>query len=575
MVATGTSAPLLRPVPHKRRNDGFGRPVSGPIRKSLEAACSRVLMFAAVFLTAVPSVPAVELRSSNLPIVVIDTRGLPVENARRIDAVMAVVDHGQGTRNRVEGPFDGYLGGIRIEIRGSSAVWQGWPKQSYAFETVDGSGNPLDAPVLGLPDENDWILYGPYTDKTFLRDALAYRLAADMGRYAPRTRFCELVMNGGYRGLYVLVEKIKRDRNRVAIAKMDPADNEGDAVTGGYIIKVDRPAGEENSWWTSGLSPSPDAKNKVQYLYHYPRPSVITARQRAEIRSFVDSLEILFLEPDWKSRLEPLFDVDAFIDYVLLNEVTRNVDAYSLSTFMHKDRDSRDGRLKMGPVWDYNLGFGNADYYAGDSTSGWMIDRKVRLHDRIPFWVGILWNDPELRGRFVRRYRGLRSGILSTERVLGKVDAWADTLAEAEARDHAVYPVLGTYVWPNPFVGATYGDETAHLKEWIRERLAWMDGATASVRQGPEFQPEFELGMVYPNPFNSQATVPIRVDRPAPGRLTVYDVRGRVCAREDLGFLDTGTHRYRWDARGLAAGVYVFQIQCGTGSRRRAAVFIP
>jgi hypothetical protein len=573
-AARGLFVPSKRPVQTKGFNIPPCRPASGSGRACLREVRNRSIIFGLVFSLTVPSVRAIELRSSNLPIMVIDTYGVRIENQRRIDAGLAVIDHGPGVRNRPDESPDGYQGRIRIEIRGSSAVWQGWPKQSYAFETVDGSGNPLDAPVLGMPDENDWILYGPYTDKTFLRDVLAYRIAADMGRYAPRTRFCELVLNGDYRGVYVLIEKIKRDKNRVAVAKMDPTDTAGDAVTGGYIIKVDRPAGEENSGWSSSLSPSPDAKNKVQYLYHYPRPSVIAPEQKIEIRRFMDAFETFMRGSDWGGRLDSFFDADAFIDYHLLNELTRNVDAYSLSTYMHKDRDSRGGRLKMGPVWDYNLGFGNADYYAGDSTAGWMIDRKVRLQDRIPFWVGTLWNDPAIRGRFGRRYRGLRDEILSTERVLALIDSWADTLAEAEARDHDVYPVLGTYVWPNPFVGETYSDEIAHLKEWIRKRLTWMDGATTDVMQRPEPPPAFELGMIYPNPFNSVATVPILLEHSLPVRLSVFDVRGRVCAKRDLGTFGPGIHRYRWYAGDLAAGVYTVQIECGMEVRRRTAVLI-
>jgi hypothetical protein len=546
-----------------------------PVRTFSAWTCVSLSLAAQAFVHAAWPVRAADLTSSNLPIVVIDTYGRPIENRRRIEADLAVVDHGPGVRNRPGDSPAAVRSGIRIEIRGSGAVWQGWPKQSYAFETVDSSGVPLDVPILGMPRENDWILYGPYTDKTLLRDALAYRMARDMGRYAPRTRFCELVLNGEYHGVYLFVEKIKRDANRVAVSKMDSTDIAGDAVTGGYIIKVDREAGEENSGWTSRLSPSPDAENKVKYLYHYPRPSDIEPEQRTEIRRFMDSFETVMAADDRTGYPDSLFDADTFIDYILVNEITRNVDAYSLSTYMHKDRNSRDGRLKMGPAWDYNLGFGNADYYAGDSTSGWMIDRKVRLLDRIPFWVGALWGDAGIRARFNRRYRELRGGILSTERVFGMIDAWADTIAEAESRDHALYPVLGVYVWPNPFVGGTYADEISHLREWIRERLAWMDGATTGILTGrPEPEAGFELGMVYPNPFNPLATVPILIDQPARVRVTVFDARGRVCGEQDLGILGPGNHRHRWDASGLASGVYTLQVECGTVVRRRSAVFV-
>jgi hypothetical protein len=289
----------------------------------------------------------------------------------------------------------------------------------------------------------------------------------------------------------------------------------------------------------------------------------------------MEAFEALLWGPDWRGPLESRFDVGAFIDYVLVNELTRNVDAYSLSTFLHKDRDSRDGRLRMGPVWDYNLGFGNADYYAGDSTSGWMIDRKVRLRDRIPFWVGTLWNEPGIRSQFARRYRELRGGALATKSLFAWIDAWAESLAEAEARDHALYPVLGTYVWPNPFVGATYAEELGYLKDWIRDRSAWMDMALSEYQSVDGRVPvSMRIGRNYPNPFNGCTTLPFVLGAPARMRIRIFDVQGRAVAGRDLGMLSAGAHRFTWNAGSMASGVYVFELAWERGSLKTTAVLI-
>ena len=131
----------------------------------------------------------------------------------------------------------------------------GIPKKQYALETQDDLGNNLNVPLLGMPAENDWILYAPYSDKSLIRNVLAYKLSWDVGRYASRTRLCELVLNGDYRGLYVLMEKIKRDKNRVDISTLNPDEITGDDLTGGYIIKIDKSAGESVRGWYSPYLP--------------------------------------------------------------------------------------------------------------------------------------------------------------------------------------------------------------------------------------------------------------------------------------------------------------------------------
>ena len=126
----------------------------------------------------------------------------------KVPARMGLIDNGEGVRNNLSDPFNAYDGAIGIELRGSSSMF--FPKKSYTVETRDDQGKDRDVELLGLPEEEDWVLHGPYSDKSLMRNVLTYELARRLGSYASRTRFVEVVLNGGYVGVYVLMEKIKR-----------------------------------------------------------------------------------------------------------------------------------------------------------------------------------------------------------------------------------------------------------------------------------------------------------------------------------------------------------------------------
>jgi spore coat protein CotH len=272
----------------------------------------------------------------------------------------------------VNDPFNDYDGRIGIEIRGSSS--QMFPKKQYGVELWDENGEGIDASLLGFPEEEDWILFAPYNDKSLLRDVLAYKLGRDMGRYAPRTKYCEVVLNGQYDGVYVLIEKIKRDKNRVDINKLDPDEISGNSLTGGYIIKVDKTTGSGGDGWFSTYPPANNQNGqKIFFQYEEPKSEDIVSEQQQYIQQFIASFENVLAGDNFKDPVDgyaKYIDVDSFIDYFIINEVTKNVDAYRLSTFLHKQRDSDGGKLVMGPIWDYNLGFGNADYCTQGNPEG-------------------------------------------------------------------------------------------------------------------------------------------------------------------------------------------------------------
>lgn len=172
--------------------------------------------------------------STNLPLVILNTNGKTIPDAYKIDASMKIINHGPGKMNRPSDSATDYDGKIGIEIRGHFSAT--FPQKPYALETRDSLGNNLNVSLLGMPKENDWILIPNYNDKSFVRNLLAFELFRRMGNYAPNTRLCEVILNSGYRGVYVFTEKIKADKNRVDIARMTADDNLGVALTGGYII---------------------------------------------------------------------------------------------------------------------------------------------------------------------------------------------------------------------------------------------------------------------------------------------------------------------------------------------------
>ncbi len=540
----------------------------------------RLIAAAFLLITSASAQQPVEFTSSNLPIVVIDTGGRPIIDARKIEARMRIIDHGPGRRNRIDDSDDAYNGRIGIEYRGSSTM--SFPKKQFAVETRDESGANLNVPLLGMPPENDWVLYGPYSDKSLMRNVLAYKLWAELGHYSPRTRFCELVLNGRYWGVYVMIEKIKRDKNRVNIAKLDSTDLLPPAVTGGYIIKIDKPAGENLAGWQSTMplffkgATSP----KPYYQFHYPKPDEIMPQQAEYIRTFITDLERMMAGPDYDDPAGGMWtalDMGSVIDYCLINELSKNVDGYRLSAFMYKDRDDRDPRLHMGPVWDYNLAFGNADYHSASTIEGWQIefflnDERFNMGGdayMIPFWWGKIWYSPRFQNKLYQRWWQVRPTVLDVDRLLTFIDRTAVELDEARQRNFKCWPVLGTYVWPNAFIGSSYAEEIEYLKRWLQDRMEWMDDhlafdpASAPAAVEPE---TFSLGEAYPNPFNGRITVPLRNAQPYRITVRVYDVAGRMTAVLHDGLLPAGESRLVWDgcrSDGMpaASGVYIIRVE--------------
>lgn len=516
--------------------------------------------------------------SSNLPIIIIDTHGQTILDEPKIAAEMTIIYNGPGARNFLTDSLFHYKGNIGIEIRGASS--QMFPKKQYGLETRDAQGEDTDVSLLGFPAESDWILSASYSDKTLLHNVLAYKLGNDLGHYASRTRYCEVVLNGDYHGVFMLMEKIKRDKNRVNIAKMENTDVGGDAVTGGYIFKIDKAAGSGTQGWFSAHLPYAEAWQKIYYQYDYPNEDDIAPEQKAYLQNYVRTFENLMAREDYddpQTGYAQMLDVASFVDYFIIQELAHNVDGYRLSAFLHKDRDSKNPKLKMGPLWDFDLAFGNADYYDGSNVNGWHVTFQVRSDAfQLPFWWTKLMEDSSFVNAIKTRWSQLRQDVITVARLNAYVDSVASLIDEGQTRNFKRWPILGTYVWPNAYIGQTYNDEIRHLKEWLQARILWMDLHIPKLRGANEetfFLPNgFALAQNYPNPIragdaaartNSETKISFRLEQAARVSLKVFDLMGRERMTLMEGELPAGAHERSLSMNGLARGVYFYRLQVG------------
>jgi hypothetical protein len=431
--------------------------------------------------------------TSNLPLLLISTSGRgivdhPAPGTPRTFASVVVQDTFRGRSSPLGRPEYFGQGGISIRAQSSS----GFPKRPYRLELQDAYGNDRKTGLLAMPEGSDWVLYNCYTDKPFLQNFLAMELFEKMGRYAVRRKFVEVYVNtaGGrvsyprdYAGVYLLMEKIKVAKDRVDIAELTPYDTTEPNISGGYIFKKDKDTAGDRNFSTTGGSGFPGQTLKI----HDPLPRLITSQQLAWLTAYLRKMESALYAPDWRTRTgtnhySHYLDVDSFVDQHWIVEYAKQIDGYRLSNYMHKDRN---GKVKMEPIWDWNLSFGNADYLDGYNTSGWYWS-LLGANDHI--WLrrlmcgtssaGGTTGDPDFNQRIADRWSVLRTNVLAASNVLARVDEMAAYLNEGATRDFQKWPRLGTYVWPNPGIYVTprtYAGIITSFKNWIQGRYNWID----------------------------------------------------------------------------------------------------
>jgi hypothetical protein len=404
------------------------------------------------------------LESSNLPIVIIETTGgQEIPNEPKISATMTIIDNGSGARNFVSDASNlnslDYDGAIQIEYRGSTSSFL--PKKQYALTTYDLVGQKDNVSLLGMPVENDWILNGFAYDPSLMRDYISYQLSLKIGQYASRGVYCEVILNGDYQGLYVLQEKLKADDNRIDINKIEPGDNSGDNLTGGYITKADKAEGsDEAAWWMESYVEG----YFTAFIHEHPKPTTVSFQQNNYIQDQFFNLSGAAASKNVSLAYgyPSIIDIPSFIDFMIINELASNVDAYQFSTFFHKDRN---GKLRAGPVWDFNLTFGNDLFewgYDRSLTGVWQFDDGGNVGAR--FWKD-LYDDPIFRCYLSKRWLALTEAgqPLHRDQINLLIDDVVVRISEALERENMRW--------------GTIGDHEAHIiamKQWLNERIEWM-----------------------------------------------------------------------------------------------------
>lgn len=504
------------------------------------------------------------LTESNLPIVIINTNGQTILDEPKITADMRIIWRGAGQTNRVTDTVFHYNGKIGIEMRGSTSQTIS-EKKPYAVELRDASGQDREVALLGMPSESDWAFIAPYSDKSLVRDALIYQLAASFMSYAPRVRFAEVVLNNSYRGVYAITENIKRDNNRINVRKLEPTTVSGDSLTGGYIIKIDKTTGAPPAGYPLGFYSNFNnnaTQNRTYFQYHYPKPEDINASQRTYIQSFIHQFETLMNSANFADVVNgytSMIDDNTFIDFIIINELARNVDGYRLSTFLHKDRNSINPKLRAGSVWDFNIALGNADYCNGQQIQGWAYQfNTVCPQDgfQVPFWWQKLAEEPRFRRKLALRWRELRQQMLSFTTINGAIDSMASQLQLPQQRNFQKWQILGRYVWPNPYIGRTYSDEINYLKTWLTDRIRWIDGEMAKLVNTQNLD-EQNL-KVFPNPSVTGFQFQFFCEPASDIKLLIFNQLGQVVKNNTWKNIE-GWQQIRWDDE-VSKGIYMYQL---------------
>ncbi len=421
------------------------------------------------------------LTDSNLPIMVILTdidpdTNLPIDipDEPKVLATMQLIYRPDGTRNYLtditNDTFLNYNGRIGIELRGSSS--QVLEKKPYGFTTLmedDESNNNVN--LLGMPSENDWVLNSLAYDPSMVRDYLSYTLSSNMGNYAPRVKYIEVIVNDDYKGVYILTEKIKRDSDRVNLKKIADFDNTAPEVTGGYIVKADKINGDDEVAWTMPNS----GGWETNFLHHYPKTEDITGQQ-------ADYIENIFY--DLATQTNPantsisdgypsIIDIPSFVDYMIMAEFASNPDAYQFSTFFHKDRASK---LRAGPIWDYNLSFGNDLFVFGFDRSFYDVWQFEFENTGAKFWKDLFQED-SFNCYIAKRWLELTAinQPLNFVTISNLIDEYFNLLAESQERELQRWPPEDG--WPTV---ADQEENIIEMKVWIENRIDWMNNNIGS-----------------------------------------------------------------------------------------------
>jgi len=410
---------------------------------------------------------------THLPIVSINTNGASIPGARgqkeMLRSDLNLFDT-QGENNYLtDEPALSTLADIRY--RGNSSLH--FDKKSYLVKLVHADGTENEQEVAGMPAHDNWVLNGPFLDKTLMRNYLGMNISAEIMGYAPRVRFVELFVNEQYQGVYVMMETISQGTERVNISSY----KDGDPFTS-YILRIDRGDTPDNeldnfSKYIKRIPPNTET-NRYMMNVEYPATRKLTPALKEYIERDFSKFEKSLYSYDYDDDdygYESFIDTQSFVDFFIINEFFQNYDAAIYSTYFHKDIR---GKIHIGPVWDFNNAFDNYMEAVHDGTG-------FALHDRT--WYFMLTKEKAFVDAIVHRYKTLRKSILSDDYLINYIDETAAYLGDARHRNFEVWgysfdPSKLTYhslLQPIERNIKSYEQAIEQLKGFIKKRGGWMD----------------------------------------------------------------------------------------------------
>jgi hypothetical protein len=393
------------------------------------------------------------IKNSQLPVLSINTLEGKIQDEPKVKAeLLFPAENGNNKIN------------IRIEKRGKTSQLLGELRNNYSLETYSPKWKKSSVSLLGLPEDIDWVLYVPYLDRSLIRNALSYYLSGRTGQYAPRYKFCELLIDNEYMGLYLLVEKPKLSDNRVNAKTLEGEES-------AFFCQIDREDSNKFGW---KINTSPTRSGSTYVNVVSPKLSKITTEEQDFIRSYVENLNNQFQAQTLNhSVIDSLIDIDSFIDYILINELSKNLDAYRLSCYFSKPYDEP---LKMGPVWDFDLAYGNTDVSNYSDYAGWCYQGTTDIDECIMLnWADRLLKDPIYKEEIAEKWKHYRQTFMSNDSLMYETDKLIQEISIAGENYFNKVPVLDDYLWSNVYVGGDYKNEIFYLKCWLLKRLFWMD----------------------------------------------------------------------------------------------------
>lgn len=429
-----------------------------------------------------------EVFCTYLPLVLIDTGGVEIpgrnihdeygniigtetapDGQDQIAGKVSVINHEKENNHLEDTPE--LNSNIWIHVRGNSS--RSFDKTNFFLRLVDENGENNSQKMMGMDKHHEWILHGPFLDKTLMRNYMWYNIAGEFMDYAPNVRFCEVFVNGEYQGVYVMMESITagvEDDSRLSM-KVNKKEN----TYTGYLLRLDQ--GSKTEMKNIETFSKYSLRSKMIMDIQYPGSKNLTPELvRAIQQDFSDFEKVLYsYDYDNKSYgYKNLIDVDSFVDYYLINEFTCNYDAGWLSTYIYKEID---GKYRM-CIWDFNSACDNY-IEAQMPTDGFHMQDCV--------WFFMLIKDEDFVDRIIERYRELRETYLDEEYLNQYIDETEAFLGDAITRNYEKwgysFEKKYDYLQPDERNPRTYKEAIANMKQFLHERIQFMDENIETLRQ--------------------------------------------------------------------------------------------